>query len=498
MEGISKRFPGTLALDHVDLALHPGEIHALVGQNGAGKSTLMKILAGDYHASSGTIRIEGRPVSIQATRDAQQLGIGIVYQELSLLPNLTVAENVALGHEPLQGIGLDRARMERLAVDALALLDVTHIDPRTQIARLSLPERHLVEIARVLAQQPRMLILDEPTAALAQAEAGRLFAILRRLRDRGIGIIYISHRFKEILTVCDRGTVLRNGRVAATFVSATTTLETLVELTLGQKPAAFYQRGAHRADAAEPVLAVRDLSVGARVRDVSFDVKRGEIVGLCGLLGSGQQEVARSLFGDQPGARGALRLRGRPVVVGSPRQARGLGIGFLTESRREEGLIPDMPVRENISIAALASLTWARLVPLLRRRTEQAAVTGIARRTGVEAAALPRPMRLLSGGNQQKALLARWLLHDADLFIFLEPTRGVDIGARAEIYRQLADLTALGKAVLLVSTDIAEVLALSDRILVMHEGRLGAVIAGAGATEEQVALAMQGGHDHAG
>ncbi|HVC79361.1 MAG TPA: sugar ABC transporter ATP-binding protein [Chloroflexota bacterium] len=498
MVGISKRFPGTLALDRVNLAVRPAEIHALVGQNGAGKSTLVKILAGDYLASSGAISIDGRPVTIHGPRGARQLGIGIVYQELSLLPNLTVAENLCLGREPRRGLSIDSRRLLREATAALEALGLERIDLQSRIGHLSLPTRQLVEIAKVLAQHPRILILDEPTAALAPADSDRLFEALARARAGGVGIIYISHRFQEILAVCDRGTVLRNGRVVATFASRDTSLEQLVEWTLGQKPDRYVQTlPQDAATTSEPVLAVSDLAVGDRIKEVSFQVSPGEIVGLCGLLGAGQDEVARALFGDQPAVRGVILWKGQPVLVHSPRQAKKLGIGFLTENRRDEGLIPDMAVRQNISLAGLHTLTWARWLPLVRRGKERIATGTAAARTNVQMGALGRPIRLLSGGNQQKALLARWLMLDAELFVFLEPTRGVDVGAKAEIHRQLAALALAGKAVLVVSSDVPEILALARRILVMARGRLVAVLDGTRATEEQVLMAMQGGYPHA-
>jgi ABC-type sugar transport system ATPase subunit len=498
MVGISKRFPGTLALDRVDLAVRPAEIHALVGQNGAGKSTLVKILAGDYAASSGAIAIDDQPVAIQSPLDARDLGIGIVYQELSLLPNLTVAENLCLGREPRRGIGIDTRRLLQQAAAALEALGLERINLHGRVGHLSLPNRQLVEIAKVLAQRPRILILDEPTAALAPADTDRLFEALARARAGGVGIIYITHRFQEILSVCDRGTVLRNGRVVSTFASTDTSLEQLVEWTLGQKPDRYFQTPAAEAAAtSEPVLSVSGLAIGDRIKDVGFQIKPGEIVGLCGLLGAGQDEVARALFGDQPQARGVVLWKGKPVLVHSPRQAKKLGIGFLTENRRDEGLIPDMAVRENISLAGLHAITWARWFPLVRRSRERAATGAAAARTNVQTGALGRPIRLLSGGNQQKALLARWLMLDADLFVFLEPTRGVDVGAKAEIHRQLAALAQAGKAVLVVSSDVAEILALAQRILVMARGRLVAVLDGTRADEEQVLLAMQGGYTNA-
>ncbi len=495
MKGMTKRFPGTLALDNVDMTVRRGEIHALVGQNGAGKSTLMKILAGDYTATAGSILIDGRPVAIQNTRDAHRLGIGIVYQELSLLPNLTVADNISLGRETVRGVVLDQRALRNRARDALARMGIAHIDVATRVGALALPERQLVEIAKVLSLQPRILILDEPTAPLTQADAERLFAILLNLKQHDIGIIYITHRFKEVLSLCDRGTVLRGGRVVSVFGAGEMTLDRLVEATLGQKSELFFRRNVqHDATRQEIAFAVRNLSVGDRVRDVSFSVHRGEIVGICGLLGAGQNELGRSLFGDRDDVSGAIDLGGRPVVLNSPRRARRHGIGFLSDSRREEGLFPDMRVDENVSIASLGRFLLARGLPFIRRRALRQRTRAMAQRTNIASPALVRPIRLLSGGNQQKALLARWLMLDANVLVFLEPTRGVDVGAKNEVYRQLEALAQEGKAIIVVSTDIPEILGISDRIFVMYEGTITAVMNRDEASEETIALAMQGAH----
>ncbi len=353
----------------------------------------------------------------------------------------------------------------------------------------------MVEIAKVLSLQPRILILDEPTAPLTQADAERLFAILLNLKQHDIGIIYITHRFKEVLSLCDRGTVLRGGRVVSVFGAGEMTLDRLVEATLGQKSELFFRRNVqHDATRQEIAFAVRNLSVGDRVRDVSFSVHRGEIVGICGLLGAGQNELGRSLFGDRDDVSGAIDLGGRPVVLNSPRRARRHGIGFLSDSRREEGLFPDLRVDENVSIASLGRFLLARGLPFIRRRALRQRTRAMAQRTNIASPALVRPIRLLSGGNQQKALLARWLMLDANVLVFLEPTRGVDVGAKNEVYRQLEALAQEGKAIIVVSTDIPEILGISDRIFVMYEGTITAVMNRDEASEETIALAMQGAH----
>ncbi|MGI8826798.1 MAG: sugar ABC transporter ATP-binding protein [Chloroflexota bacterium] len=493
MRRVTKRFPGTLALSDVDLTVRRSEIHALVGQNGAGKSTLVKILAGDYRATSGTITIAGTLADIGSTRDARELGIGIVYQDLSLLPNLTVAENISLGREPMRGVGLDRTETDRRATEALARMGIDHIDARTKVRSLALPERQMVEIAKALSLAPRILILDEPTAALTQDEAGRLFAVLRSLRRQDIGIIYITHRFKEILSLCDRATVLRSGCVVGVFEAGEITLDGLVEATLGRRSDVVFQRTTESVQTAgSPLLEVKNLSVGTRVCGVTFAVRQGEIVGICGLLGAGQSELGHALFGDREEVTGSVELHGRPVSVRTPHRARGAGVGFLSDSRREEGVFPDMTTEENIGVASLGRFVLAKIAPLIRKRLLRREAAQVATKTNIAPSALGRPIRLLSGGNQQKALLSRWLMRGAEVFVFLEPTLGVDVGAKIEVYRQLEGLAAVGKGVILISTDVPEILGLSDRILVMEHGRIARMFERGDASEEKLILAMQG------
>jgi ABC-type sugar transport system ATPase subunit len=490
---MTKRFPGTVALDGVDLELERGTVHGLVGENGAGKSTLLKILAGDYRPSSGRIEIEGRAVDIATPRQAHELGIGIVYQELSLLPNLSVAHNISLGSEPTQGLRIDEARLLEDARRALARMGVTTIDPARKVARIPLAERQLVEIAKVLTlRRPRILIFDEPTAALGQADVDRLFGIMEGLRDEGVAIIFVSHRYREVLRICDAATVLRNGRVVGNVRRGETTVERLVELTLGQKAQVAYHREWRAEKPGEPVLELRGLGVGSRVRDVDLTVRRGEIVGVCGRLGAGQNQLARALAGDAHDVEGEARVNGRRAIPRSPRQALRSGLALITENRAEEGLFPDMSVRSNISIAALARVVLAPFLRVILGPRERRVTAEAASRTGISPRLLARRVRVLSGGNQQKSLLARWLMRRADVLVLIEPTRGVDVGAKLEIYRQLEELARNGAGVLAVSTDIPEVLGLSDRIAVIYEGRLTAVLAAASASEQELLLAIQG------
>ena len=491
---MTKRFPGTLALDGVDLVVERGTIHGLVGENGAGKSTLLKILAGDYGPSSGRIEIEGEEVEVSTPRRAHELGIGIVYQELSLLANLSVAHNISLGNEPTNALAVDERRLTETAREVLGRMGVSSIDPGQKVGKIPLAERQLVEIAKVLAlRRPRILIFDEPTAALGQADVERLFRIMEGLRDEGVGIIFVSHRYREVLRICDRATVLRNGKVVGEVARGDTSVEHLVELTLGQKAAAAFRREWRAKADGDPLLELRDLHVGARVRGVDLTVRRGEIVSVCGLLGSGQDRLARAIAGDVPDVTGTFVVDGRETTPRSPRAALGLGIALITENRQEEGLFPDMPVRSNVSISSLARVVFAPLLRVIDRRKERRLTAAVAESTGIAQPLLGRRIRVLSGGNQQKSLLARWLMRHADLLVLIEPTRGVDVGAKLEIYRELEQLARRGAGIVVVSTDVPEAIALSDRIAVLYHGRLAAVFDPREASEQDVLLAIQGG-----
>jgi len=492
MRGITKRFPGTLALDGVDLEVAAGAIHGLIGENGAGKSTLLKILAGDYRASEGSIEIAGEPVEITSPRAAREHGVGIVYQELSLLPNLTVAENISLGIEPSRGGRIEGQQVRARACDALEGIGVS-VGPDRKVSELSLAERQLVEIARVLTiRQPRVIVFDEPTAALNHHDVVRLFEIMARLRDSGVAVIFVSHRYREVLEICDASTVLRNGQRVARVERGEASLERLVELTLGQRSATAFAR-TWRGEPGETVVSAHGLAIGSRIRDVQFHVRRGEIVALCGLLGMGQTEIARALIGDARDVNGSVAVAGRSGIPSSPRRAVVAGAGLIPEDRQLEGLFPDMSVRANISIAALGRIAVSPFLRLISWRRERRLVREVGTRTGIAPRVLPRSVRTLSGGNQQKSLLARWLLRRCDLLVCLEPTRGVDVGAKLEIYRRLEDLAQSGAGVLIVSTDLSEVLGLSDRVLVVYRGRISAELDPRTSSEQELLLAMQGG-----
>jgi ABC-type sugar transport system ATPase subunit len=493
MFGISKRFPGTEALVDVNLEINQPMIYGLVGQNGAGKSTLLKILAGEYRQSSGEIRIEGNAVDISSPRRAHELGIGIVYQEFSLLPNLSVAHNISLGQEPINGLRIDERRLFADAREVLGRIGAEAILPERKVADLPLSERQLVEIAKVLTiRQPRILIFDEPTAALPEDDVERLFQIMASLRDHGVTIIFVSHRYREVLDVCESITVLRNGRVVGNLDRSEATLERLVDLTLGQKAETVFSRQAHSVLDGDPVLEARGLTVGTKVRGVDLSVRRGEILGICGLLGSGQNELARALGGDARNVGGMIRVGDNEVKTDSPQRALRHGIALITENRQDEGLFPDMRVAANISIASLGKVLAAPAVRMLSRRKERRLTREAAAGVGIASGVLSRLVRVLSGGNQQKALLGRWLMRRCDLLVMIEPTRGVDVGARLEIYGQIERLVHEGTAVVVVSTDVPEVMGLADRLITLYQGRITAEFDPRVATEQQVSLAMQG------
>jgi ribose transport system ATP-binding protein len=490
MRGMTKRFPGIVALSGVDFSVRGGEIHALLGQNGAGKSTLMKILAGVYPIEEGELRIGGQPVTFSHPRDALRIGIGLVYQDLSLVPHLSVADNIFLGREA--SFVIDERAILRKADEILADLGVKHVDVSARVGSLPLAQQQLVEIAKVLSYQPRILVLDEPTAALAEEETALLFGLLKGLRQKGIAIIFISHRFKEVIEHCDRATVLRNGLLVDTIDLKGVAEEELIELTIGERIEAFFQHQSENQSqrAAEAVLEVDNLSVGRAVRGISFCLYRGEIVGITGLLGAGQNELARALFGIQDGVIGSVRRNGHPINIASPQDAVGQGIGLLTEHRKREGLVLDMSVKENITLPSLPLFRRASL--FIDNLRERQAARSLIEQLQIKTPSASTRVLTLSGGNQQKAILAKWLLRNLDILIFIAPTQGIDVGAKAEIYQQLGELARSGKSIIVVSEDLIEILGISDRIFVMYNGQLAHIMDRADATEELLSSAIQG------
>jgi ribose transport system ATP-binding protein len=488
MRGVTKIYGGTRALDDVDFALERGEVHALAGENGAGKSTLVKVLSGATQADAGTVTLEGKAASVRSPADALALGIGILHQELQLVPDLSVAENVLLGHEPRRRRLplLDRAALERETKRLLAELGET-IDPKAAVETLDLARRQIVAIARALSRRLRILVLDEPTAPLTPHEAERLFRVVQKLRDDGVGVIHITHRLDEIMGLADRVTVLRDGKRVVTARTEEIDRDALIRSMVGRDLTGEYPES--RATPGEPVLEVEGL-VSGRVGPVSFTLRRGEVLGLAGLVGAGRSEVARAIFGADRRTAGRIRLGGRPVDPRSPREAIASGIGLLTEDRDRLGLVGSMNVRENVTLAHLGEVS---LGPFLVRAWEAEAARARVDELTIRPADPERSVLDLSGGNRQKVVLARALQTRCKVLIFDEPTAGVDVGARHEIYLLIRRLVEEGTGVLIVSSDLPEVLGMCDRVLVLREGKIAGSLLGREATQERIlALAAPG------
>jgi rhamnose transport system ATP-binding protein len=489
LEHVSKSFPGVKALDDVQFDVRAGEVHALLGENGAGKSTLIKIVSGLYEPDSGTMRLDGEAVRFASPHDAQRAGIATMYQELLLFPELTVAENVFMGHAPRTRLGsLDWGAMRAETLQLLASLDIHDLDPSRIVGALSVGNRQRVEIAKALSQNARILIMDEPTAALTEADVERLFAIVRLLRERGVGIVYISHRLEEVFVLADRVTVLRDGQYVGTRQVAETSEDALITMMVGRTIENLFPKLDARIG--EPLLEVRDLGCKGLFRGVSLALRAGEIVGLAGLVGSGRSELAQAIFGINPADAGTIRLEGRAVQIRSPGEAKRLGIAYVPEDRGTQGLIRPMRLRENISLAVLRQVTRGLFID---RRAETELAERSIRQFNIRASSTEQVVEKLSGGNQQKVVLGKWLATRPRVLIMDEPTRGIDVGAKAEIHRLMSALAQEGLAVLMISSELPEIMGMSDRILVMREGALVAGFAREDATQEVIAGAMMGG-----
>jgi ribose transport system ATP-binding protein len=487
MRGIGKEFLGVRVLDDVDFSCAAGEVHAIVGENGAGKSTLMKILCGAYRPSEGEVRIDGEPVSFHHPLEGQRAGVAIIYQEFNLLPDRTVAENIFLGREPRRGVLIDRRGMEDRARELLEeLAPDDPISPRELVGNLPVARQQSVEIAKALSLDSRIMVMDEPTAALAAHEVERLFEQIHRLKQRGLAVLYVSHRLKEVFEIADRITVLKDGKLVKTVASDEVTSPELVRLMVGRELDQYFPPRA-APEARGPVrLRVRgggnDLLSG-----IDLDVHAGEIVGIAGLQGSGRTELARAIFGADPFHYGSVELDGKERRIGSPRTAVAAGIGFVTEDRKAEGLALAQSIRDNVSLA------WRGLKRSLRREHELEVGT-LVKAVELRFRGLGQEVRFLSGGNQQKVVLAKWLATEPRLVIFDEPTRGIDVGAKAGIHDLIRGLANEGVAVVMISSELPEVIGMSDRVIVMRQGSIAGELA-AGPQESEIMFLATGEHD---
>ncbi len=486
MRSITKRFPGVTALDGVDFELEKGEVHVILGENGAGKSTLIKMLSGAYQPDEGEILLDGEPVRISSAAVAQALGISTIYQEFNLVPQLTVAENIFLGRQPRRFGLVDRGKMRDEARKLLERIKV-HVDPHAPVSRLGVAQRQMVEIAKALSLDARILIMDEPTASLSGQEVERLFEIVRGLKEEEVGVIFISHHLEEVTEIGDRVTVLRDGKMVGQ-VPADTDHSEFVRMMVGRSIEDQFPR--RRSETGEVLLEVKNLSREGVLEDISFRVRAGEVVGIAGIVGAGRTELARAIFGVDPVDSGEVRVEGRRIERADPREAKHRGIGFITEDRQGQGIVPPLSVAENLGLASLGRNTSAGLV---NRKEQRNQAEKMIEDLNIRTPGPEQEVQYLSGGNQQKVVIGKWLLVDSRVLIMDEPTRGIDVGAKVEIYELMNELTENGAGILMISSDLLEVLGMSDRILVMSGGRITGELSVEEATQERVmALATQG------
>ena len=465
---VRKEFPGVVALDDVHLKVRRGSVHALMGENGAGKSTLMKIIAGIYTPDSGSFKLRGQDIRLTSPLDAQQNGIAMIHQELNLMAPMTIAENVWIGREPTNRLGLIRhAEMSRMTRSLFDRLDIS-LDPEMEIGRLSVANRQMVEIAKAVSFNSDILIMDEPTSALTEKEVTHLFTIIRSLREQGKGIIYITHKMNELFEIADEVSVFRDGKYIATKPSSEITRDDIIRMMVGREITQMFPK--ETVPIGDVVLSVKNLTLDGIFHDVSFDVRAGEILGLAGLVGSGRSNVAETIFGVTPASSGTIEINGKPVRMSSPAVAMRHGMAFLTEDRKETGCLLLLDIQDNIQLAVLqqryVNMGFVQQSALNKDSTE------MANRLRVRTPDMHEPIINLSGGNQQKVLICRWLLTHPRILILDEPTRGIDVGAKAEIHKLISNLAGQGVAVIMISSEMPEVLGMSDRIMVLHEGRV--------------------------
>jgi rhamnose transport system ATP-binding protein len=483
IQHVSKSFGGVHALQDVHFEIFPGEVHALLGENGAGKSTLIKIITGVYQPDAGELFFDGQPIHFANTRAAQEHGIAAIYQEPSLFPDLDIAENIMIGRQPMGRLGVDWRRMYQEAGALLRRLGLA-LDPRTKARELSVAQQQVVEIARALSINAKVLIMDEPTSSLTQHEVDELFTIVRQLRASGTAIVFISHRLEELFALADRVTTLRDGKYVGTRAMADVTTDDLIRMMVGRSLDELFPKQA--VAAGEVVLEVCGLGVAGSFTDVSFELRQGEILGMAGLIGAGRTNVARALFGTEPATTGTIKLDGKVVTIRSPDAAMALGIGYVPEDRKEHGLVLAMNIADNITLPMIS--TFARGGWLDAKRERAAAADG-AKQLEVKMTSVEQQAEQLSGGNQQKVVLAKWLGTHPRVLILDEPTRGIDVGTKAAVHALMSSLAAQGLAILMISSELPEILGMSDRILVMREGRLTGQFSRAEATQEQLMAA---------
>jgi ribose transport system ATP-binding protein len=484
IKDLDKSFPGVRALKKARFELFPGEVHALMGENGAGKSTLMKILAGIYQKDAGEILIEGEPVDIASPRAAQDLGISIIHQELNLMNELTAAQNIFIGREPKRAMGLllDEAALNRAVADIFARMHLV-LDPRAEVGELTVAKQQMVEIAKALSFRSKVLIMDEPTAALNKTEIAELFSIIRQLKAEGVGIIYISHKMDELKEISDRVTVMRDGEYVGTVPTASTSIDTIISMMVGRSLTET-KTDVPDLSSHDVVLEVRNLRRSNAIQDVSFKLRKGEILGFAGLMGAGRTEVARAIFGADPLDGGEIIVRGKPATIRSPQDAVRLGIGYLSEDRKRFGLATGMDVAANVVMPCLSKFLSLNMFLKAKaiRETARSYISQLRIKTPSDA----QEVRFLSGGNQQKIVIAKWLARDCEILFFDEPTRGIDVGAKNEIYKLLNTLAAQGRAIVMISSELPEILRMSHRIAVMCEGRLTGELPAEGTKQEDI------------
>jgi rhamnose transport system ATP-binding protein len=487
LRSAAKSFGAVKALIDGSVTLHPGEAHALLGENGAGKSTLVKILAGVHHPDSGELLVEGAPVTFSGPADAKAAGIAIIYQEPTLFPDLSVAENIFMGRQPVgRARSIDRRAMNAEARAIFGRLGVV-LDPARPARGLSVADQQIVEIAKALSLDAKVLVMDEPTAALTSVEVQRLFDVMRTLRSHGAAVLFISHRLEEVYACCQRVTIMRDGRFVRTAPIEDVTIDDIIRSMVGRELDSLFPKS----DTApgEVVLEVEGLAREKAFSDISFTVRRGEIVALAGLVGAGRTEVARAIFGIDRRTAGSVRVLGKELPPGSPQAAMRAGVALVPEDRRQQGLVMEMGIDQNVALASLGRL---RRFGLIRRSSERALATTWAQRLQLKFGRLKNPVATLSGGNQQKVVLGKWLARTPALLIVDEPTRGIDVGTKAEVHRLIDQLCADGTAVLMISSELPEVLGMADRVLVLHEGRMTAELSRSEATEDAVMRAASG------